>query len=218
MAQPLRIALAALVLAMFSARAQAAELRFPAYGTPFPEAKSLLLRQGLAPAPDKPRRPDRRYPDLDCFHGSVCEALFIFRDSDGWGEYVVVLAHPAKALVVDTYFARPADGHPAIPPPEPPDVPKLKGAYFVARQRLRELGYVPMRTVGEAARVCLDVKCHRLGTLPEAQCAMDIPICNTFWRGPDGRVLKVMTIGETRAGNIYYVTWSSHREQRELTR
>jgi hypothetical protein len=46
---------------------------------------------------------------------------------------------------------------------------------------------------------------------------MDIPVCNAFWRSPNGRVLKVMTVGEIRAGVVRYVTWASPQEQRDLT-
>jgi hypothetical protein len=196
-----------------------AQPRLPAVGQPFSEAELDLLGQGLTLAQDTRRIPDSAKPGLRYDRGPPlsCYALFLYRRPDGWGDYIVVSVDPIDKRVTEARFAQFADRLVSIPPPEPPDVPKLKGTYFAARARLRAIGYVPMRTVGEPARVCTDKKCKNLVELPEAQCAMDIPICNTFWRSPKGRVLKVMTIGEIKAGDVYYVIWSTRREQRDLT-
>lgn len=198
------------------------EPRLPKPGVTFLDAKRDLLGQGLTIAPD-PRfraKPREREPGLYCDDGrpAWCEALFLYKRPDGWGDYVVVSVNPVDGRIVEARFAQFADHLLTIPPPEPRDAPKLKGTYFSARKRLRTLGYAPMRTAsGEPASVCADTKCKTLVKLPEAQCAMDVPICNTFWLSPNGRVLKVMTVGEIRAGDVYYVTWSSRREQHDLT-
>ena len=213
--------LAAISLSL-SARAGAPEQnpRLPDPGTPYAQAKELLLSQGLKVAPDQAKRPDRRYPELDCSGtaGSACRALFISTTHDGWGQYIVVLVNGSDAKVVSADFARPVDGLLSIPPAEPPDVPEIAGPYLQARHTLRHLGYKPLKMGGDPARVCADRVCRTFLILPEAQCAMDVPICITFWEARNGKVLKVMTIGEIRAGRVYYADWSTRAEWRESSR
>ena len=136
----------------------------PNVGTPFLDAERDLLRQGLAVAPDRrfPLKPGQR--SLHCDQPrAFCEALFLYKRPDGWGDYVVVSVNPADDRITEAHFAQFADRLLAVPPPEPPDVPNLKGTYFNARKRLRSLGYAPMRIArGDAATVCADIKCKTL--------------------------------------------------------
>jgi len=193
--------------------------QLPSATMTYAQARALLVQQGLTVAPDKPVQADARFHELDCDEKLTnCEALFVWKRRDGWGRYVVIFVDRNNRSIVDARFARPMDGHPNIPPPEPADVPTLKGSYFGTRYKLRTLGYKPINAVWGPASVCADIACKALVELPEASCATDVPICNTFWQSPSGRVLRVMTMGEIRAGDIYFVTWSSPQEQRDLTR
>lgn len=180
-------------------------------------ARKQLLRQGLTIAPDRSERPDIRYPELDCRGGFVpggCRALFIHRRSDGWGEYVVVLVKGDAPAVVNVDFAHTADGLLAIPPPPPADAPRISGPYLRAREQLKHLGFRPIMPAGRPGTTCKDLACGRLLVLPEAQCAGDVPLCKAFWRAPDGRVLKVTTVGEIRAGKVDSVSWVKRDEWR----
>ncbi|WP_443747572.1 hypothetical protein [Asticcacaulis solisilvae] len=197
----------------------AKEPDFPPNGTPYAQAKASLLRQGLKLAPDKPVHPDPHNRELDCDPpGSTdCQALFLHKEEDGWRFYVLVPVDVRSGKVNDIHFAWRGEGHEAIPPPEPPDVPKLRGSYGAARQKLRKLGYMPIRAVGSPGRTCANEECNRTLVIREGICASDIAVCEMFWRAPDGRILEVMTSGEIRGGDIDYVTWSTWSKQRWTT-
>jgi len=210
----------ALMLAGFTATvASAKEPEFPSEGTPYAQAKASLLRQGLKLAPEKPAHPDPHNRELDCDPpGSTdCQALFLYREKDGWRFYVLVPVDARDRKVGRVRFAWPGDEHDPIPPPEPPGVPKLHGSYDAARKTLRNLGYMPIRAVGEPAHTCANTECKGTLVIREGTCFMDVPDCSMFWRAPDGRVLEVMTAGEIRGGDVYYVTWSTWAKQRWRT-
>ena len=201
------------------AAAVGSDPRFPSEGTPYVQARKLLLEQGFHPVRD-PRefvaqKPDRHLPEINC--GSkypTCQALFLYRESDGWQHYAVVLVKRETLQVAAAHFAAPADGLRSIP-----DIPKLRGYYFSARKQLWAIGFkrLPMKW---PSKTCANVKgaCGHLVRMPEATCTSDTAICISFWRSPTGRILKVQTVGDALGGEIYYVSWSTLREQQIMQR
>jgi hypothetical protein len=101
-------------------------------------------------------------------------------------------------------------------------LPRISGDYMRARARLLHLGYSPMKVVGENRGdfLCSDWKaaadCSRY-SLPEGFCAVDISQCLMFWRAPNGRVVKIETAGDRRAGKVFLVEWASSDDLHDLT-
>jgi hypothetical protein len=91
------------------------------------------------------------------------------------------------------------------------EVPRLTGQYLAARDHLRKLGFVPLR-LRDQAHVCVTKSCQETRTLPEAECATDVPECAAYWRAPNGRILKIETCGDERSGRIAYIGWATARE------
>ena len=200
-----------------------AEPRFPSIGMPYEQAKELLLKQGFRvardPRPLVPQLPDHRHSEINCGgQRPTCEALFLYRWPNGWQEYAVVLVKPDTLQIVVAEWRSPADGLKSIPPPGAPDVPKLKGYYFSARKHLRALGFAPLK-MRWPSKTCASSKlpCKRLVVMLEANCTSDTAECVSFWRASGGRVLKVQTVGEVFGGRIYFVNWSTQREQQEMS-
>jgi hypothetical protein len=199
--------------------AQARDPQFPAKGTPYPEAKDLLLKQGLFIGPEEVRHPNARFREIDCWDEGrqrTCRAAYVQKQPDGAGWYVVVYVDPVSLRVEDARFADVSELL-AIPPPPAPDIPRLKGEYRAARDRLRALGFMPIPTAGKPGEVCKDRNCRQYVTFPETACSgTGINFCVGFWLAPDKRVLKVTTAGELPF--VYHPEWSSRKEQRRDTR
>lgn len=199
---------------------EARDLQFPKVGTPYREAKAMLLKQGLFVGPEKVGSPDTRFPEIGCWGQGkqhTCRANFVQTQPDGWGWYVVVQVNSADLRVEYADYAKTVDGLPAIPPPRAKDIPPLAGDYNPGgRDRLRALGFTPIPTLGKPSEVCKDHGCKQYMTLPETVCSgTGMSFCDSFWLAPDKRVLKVTTIGEFP--RIHNLQWSSRGEQRRDT-
>jgi len=96
-----------------------------------------------------------------------------------------------------------------------PGVPKLSGRYVIVRWRLQRLGFTPL-SLQNPASVCVTRACRQLRTFPEAQCAIDAPLCNMFWRAPNRRVLRIATCGEVQGGTIDSIWWAAPHELARL--
>lgn len=213
------LTVAALLVSVVAA--QAADPQFPAQGMPYSQAKAMLLKQGLFIGPEKVVHPNSRFPEIDCLGEGgqrTCRAAFVQKQTNGWGQYVVVDVDPATLEVRSADFATTADGLPAVPPPLAPDVPPLKGAYIpAARDRLRQLGFKPIPSAGNPAIICRDLDCKQKIQLPESFCSgTGMSFCDHFWLSPKGRVLKVTTIGEFTP-QVYFIQWSTRKEQHDTT-
>jgi len=206
------------------ASSTAKEPVFPAVGTPYANARLSLLKQGLKVAPDRVHRANPLFREADCRPNDrpapsasyACRALFTHRRSDGWRDYVVVWIDTDNR-VAHADFAFHMDGLMSIPPPEAADVPKVGPAYLLARRQLRGLGYRPIRVKTLPGVTCADLKCDHILHLPETECAVDIPVCNAYWKSPGGRFLRVMTLGEFNA-RVYYASWIGKSELLSDTR
>jgi hypothetical protein len=204
-------------------------LNFPPKGTPYAEARSSFLKQGLAIAPDRVEHPDREFREIDCQHEQNwtgrtwqalpkinCKALFLEKDQRGWRHYVIVIVDPESKTVFDAHYPATAEGHPSIPPPLAADVPQLKGSYFKARTILKSQGFRPAKRHGDfrSNSVCADDHCTNYIALPEVNCSgTGAAFCTAFWIGRNGRVLRVTTIGEHP--QVYFVEWSTREELRK---
>jgi hypothetical protein len=87
------------------------------------------------------------------------------------------------------------------------EVPRLKGRYLTVRDQLVRLGFAPYR-LHVPSRICVTTSCRTTRTLPEAQCAVDGPVCNMYWRAPDKRILQVGTCGDEHGGIVDSVRWA----------
>lgn len=209
-------------LALFSASAGPAAARapdpkveFPTAGTTYAKAKQSLLAQGAKVAPDQPQAAHTSVKEVDCGEqargrGSPCRALFIVKDDEGWGQYVVVSLTKDLHVVSAAFGSIRPDLVLPVPPPPPADAPKLSRSYLGARTLLRKAGYEPLG-VEDPVSFCSGpenarIAC-RLRKLRETQCFMDIPICNAFWRAPDGRVLWIEVLGEAPDLSVRYAGW-----------
>jgi hypothetical protein len=218
-----RSGLAATIIVLTAISAAAASQsdnpKLPPAGTPYDQARKLLLAQHLTIAPDKPKKPDSRYPELDCGRLSGlnidCQALFLFQEKNGWKSYVIVYVNKSRMLSMDADFAKPVDGLRAIPPPIPVGVPRLAADYLRARAQLRELGFKPITPKRGGSETCANIACRNTIPLPEAECTVDTSDCQTFWLSPDGRILKVLARGEV-APRVDYEKWTTRAELREL--
>ena len=158
--------------------------KLPPAGTPYDQARKLLLAQHLTIAPDKPKKPDKRYPELDCNRSSGpnldCQALYLFQEKNGWKSYVIVYVNKSYTLPMDADFAKPVDGLRAIPPPMPAGVPKLAASYLQARHQLKARGFKPLASKSGGSPICPDIACRELIRLPEADCTVDTSNCDAF--------------------------------------
>jgi hypothetical protein len=104
--------------------------RLPAPGASYADVRRDLLRQGMSVPHNVLFRFKSHVRDdgLTCESGprAPCEALFLYRRPDGWGDYVVMSVNPTDGRIEDAHFARFEDHLLPVPPPESPDVPKLK--------------------------------------------------------------------------------------------
>lgn len=205
----MRLSWAIVGLALCSASAASAaparDPSFPVEGTPYAEVRQSLLRHGLKLSHRKPSHLSASYRELDC-DGAACRALFIFKDPQGWRRFV--LADVDAATLRTTYVGYPRRGedYPSIPPPEPRDVPRLPRDYHKARLVLKRLGYHSVRVNDEGSRPW---------RYPELHCFMDIAECDGWWLTPDGRLLKILAVGED-AQTIYFKTWATRAERSEM--
>jgi hypothetical protein len=196
------------------------KLSFPVALTPYAQARAQLLKQGVRPVPEKANSHDRAYKELDCATNwglaFECRAVFIYKESDGWKVYVVVYTNKdeEKSIISADYAAR-IEGLIAIPPPIPPNMPTVRGNYLRARLKLRQLGFKPAQRDGQRQWICLDRKCNRHAEIREAECAVDIPICEAYWTAPDGKALRVTLVGETNP-RIYFMDWISQKDLRRF--
>lgn len=205
----------ALMLTGVAGWANEQDLQFPKPGTPYPDARTLLLRQGAKPAPSIVTSHDHAFPELDCDRRHGCRAVFYIKAANGWQEPVVVYVDQKTRTVIDADYARPVDGVPSISPPFPANVPKVRGSYMRARTTLKAMGYKPSRNGMGPAPHCPDNACKKLEYLPEAQCAADAPLCIAYWTAPNGRVLKIHTEGEIDL-HIAYMEWVPKKELSEF--
>ena len=101
-------------------------------------------------------------------------------------------------------------------------VPQLPKRYWDARKELIARGYKPAPT-SAGFTVCvaemekgqyLDGACAREETLPEiSSCAgSGTSPCLAFWRGPDDRLLKIVTTGEPQPAVIDGSAWATEAE------
>jgi len=178
---------------------------FPKVGTRYAEARQSLLRQGLTLSRRKPARPNATFRELDC-SGSACRALFTFKNAEGWRLFVLAEVDPATLRTTYVGLPRHGEDYHAIPPPEPKDIPGLPRDYGKARLLLKRRGYHSVR-VG-------DQDSGPPG-YPEMHCFMDIAECDGWWLAPDGRLLKVLAVGEQRR-TIYFKTWATRAERAEM--
>jgi len=205
----MRLSWAIIGLALCGASAaSAAPMRdpsFPPDGTPYAEARRALLRQGLRLSHRRPAHPNAAYRELDC-DGSACRALFIFKNSEGWRLFVLADVDAATLRTTHVGFPRRGEDYQAIPPPEPRDVPHLPRDYRKARPALKRLGYRPVRVNDEGSHPW---------RYPELHCFMDIAECDAWWSAPDGRLLKILAVGE-QTHTIYFKTWATRAERAEM--
>jgi hypothetical protein len=196
--------------------------QFPPVGTPYALARATLLKQGLRIAPDKPKHPDRRFPEIDCGYWpsepARCRALFLWRNPGRWRQYVVVEVDTKSGRITRADFPYGAEGLTAIPPRETADMPKIEGTYLVVRRWLKRHGYHPLPVNGLPGSDCLDKDCKRMITFPEAMCSQGVRVCRTYWRAPNGHVLLVMTQGEGDGGVVYFKSWASQDDLADLRR
>lgn len=213
----LRWALMAMVtLAALPAHAGVAprDIQYPPEGTPYVKAKQMLLKQGARLAPQKPEKPDARFPELDCRFDAECRAIFLYRDKWGWDRHVVIWMKRGATTIESAGV--PGDWEALIDTPPPPaaDIPKLSGGYLHARRRLVALGYRGL-PVEDAAENCLDDGCKKRVPLPEAYCmGTGLDYCSAYWRAPDGRMLIVVTVGE-RSRRVYRLYWATREDRRD---
>lgn len=190
------------------------QTQFPAPGVPYAEARSQLLRQGMAPADIRVSRPLPEFPDINCLNANDCQAVFAEERGDGWKNHVIVtVTRGANPVVRQVLRAGPIHGLPPAPPAEAADLPQLPESYDLARLQLAALGYLPMDAV-TGPRGCIDtrqsVSCGADDVWPEVHnCSgTGLSYCTAFWRAPDNRVLKIMTIGEPAPGRLYFKRWA----------
>jgi hypothetical protein len=69
------------------------------------------------------------------------------------------------------------------------------------------MAYAPVQ-LSNPSPICDSHDCGKIRILPEAECAVDAPICNMFWRAPDNRILKVSTCGDEFGGKIDAIRWA----------
>jgi hypothetical protein len=190
-----------------------AEIKFPPAGTSYQDARAALQKQGVtvkeAPYCVKAYATDEK---------AACFAIFREKTSDGWTHFIMAEldSSSSKARVKNVRYAPTASGLEAIPPPNAKDIPKLKGPYYpAARNQLLGLGYKPMQRLDTSfGRVCLSYECKRIVMLPEADCSgTGYSYCHNIWLAPDGRVLVVITAGET-AERLYRAFWTTRKDVR----
>jgi hypothetical protein len=215
----MRIWFAGVVLLAISARAE--DIHFPAPGAPYAAARATLLKQGLVIAPRRIGHRDHTFHELECdptwmWHDQ-CRAIFQFRQADGWLRYARVFVATSDKRVTDAGYPAPIEGLWSVPPPIAADMPSIRGSYLAARKTLRAWGYKPATSGFGPAAYCLDTLCKKLGDLPEAECATDAPLCNAYWKGPQGRILKIETIGESNL-QIRFMSWADANELRDFER
>lgn len=198
----------------------------PSKGMPYAEARTMLLKQGLKLSSDARDNPSPDYPEVDCPKTwTICEGDFLFKDRDGWTYHILVSTEGDPPVVFTANFAHDVDGQPSIAPPEAPDIPKTAKLYGVARRQLLTLGYRPTRASAEPWKACAKaisskghIDCPDDVTLPEvANCSgTGLGRCQAYWLAPNGRVLTVLTMGEPQPGHIYYKSWATRAEMRDL--
>jgi hypothetical protein len=192
-------------------------VKFPGAGTPYAEARAMLMRQGVMPVPRMADHHDRRFRELDCATGSdyyACRAVFIHRQQDGWRVYVMVYTDKGRN-VVEADYPKPPENLLSLPPPIPKNMPPVRGDYLRARARLKALGFKPAERGDDPQWICLDRKCRRHVEVREVQCAADVPLCTAFWTARDGRVLRVDLIGESNP-RIRFMEWATRKDLQEF--
>lgn len=199
---------------------------FPGLPADYAAARAELLRRGLVIAPDKVSKPHPQHPELDCYMpAGQCEALFLETDAEGWRRYILVKTEGAPPRVVSASSPPTAFGLSPIPPSVSSDIPRLPDDYWTARTRLKTLGYRPAKAAAKPYRVCARtmaageyLDCEDDTDLPEIEnCAgTGAGYCTALWIAPDGRVLKITTIGEPQPGGVYHKAWAKPEDLKDL--
>jgi len=103
------------------------------------------------------------------------------------------------------------------PPPIPSELPKVRGSYLAAREKLVELGFKPatIRNENLSTRICADEKYEKCMAVREAECAVDAGACIVFWKNREGVPLKINLEGEIDPV-IDYMNWASESEFQEF--
>jgi hypothetical protein len=206
------------------------DMKLPADGMSFTQARELLIGQGASLAPDTVAAPHPEYNELDCPDATadLCRALFVWKDKRGWGQYIVVeTGRGAAPLVKAARWAATVDGLLSIPPPEAEDVPQLDKSYWSARAQLTAQGFTPVKASEAPYKVCAKEMtgapnsddCAPDTALPEVEsCAgTGAAFCTTYWLAPDkARVLKITTAGEPQPGKIYFKEWATPKDLKAL--
>jgi hypothetical protein len=193
---------------------------FPPPGTPYADAKAMLLKQGVRLAPDRARQPNKQFHECDEDSGKwlgkpFCNAYFLESADRGWKYYVIVPVYLGTLTVADVHYPSTPEGHPPIPGPFPKGVPAIRNhTYFAARNILKGLGYRPARNQNSEAGYnnrCADPNCKRTVHFNETDCSgTGMAYCTAYWIAPDKRVLRITTIGEFPM--IHFAEWSSWKD------
>lgn len=98
----------------------------------------------------------------------------------------------------------------------PTRLPSLHGPYLQVREKLRALGYKPVKVHPPFAVTCVDSECHRTRHTSEGICAADRPFCVFYWRAPTGRNVRIDTVGEVNFGQVSKVSWTTPADFKDL--
>lgn len=188
-----------------------ADVKFPPVGTSYQDARTALRKQGVRVE----KTPDCVTP-VSTSGKTWCFAVFREKTPDGWTHFIVAELDQSKSRVTKIRYAVTSEGLQSIPPPDASDIPKLKPPYYpVMRNQLLKLGYRPMQRLDTSfGKACVDYECKRFAMLPESNCSgTGYSYCSHLWLAPDGRVLHVITQGETVA-DLYRAIWTTRKEVR----
>lgn len=199
----------------------------PNAGTPYGVARTFVISRGMTPYVDDGNGRGETYPELWCKGGRFCQAAFLYRDAEGWGQYLVIETDAGGKVVREARSPYTAEGYVSIPPPLDIDIPnQLNRPYGKARKSLLAQGYLPAKAYGEEPVMACSraiesddfVDCEADVELPEvADCSgTGKAYCWAYWLAKDGRVLKITTIGEPQPGGVYHMEWASQEDLSDL--
>lgn len=197
----------------------ASAARLDLEGMPYAQARKRLFAIGLTLVPQDARfgpgpaqHPHSDFPELD-----GRRAVLFQRLPDGGADFVVIEVDE-RLLVTQVRSPASIDALPAIPPPFAAGIPNMADQdYAAARRRLLALGFVSKKTWDPASPDHTPPPWVE-NLPPEVPwCSgSGMAFCAGFWIAPDGRVLKVTTIGEPQPGRIYDMTWATPDDLADL--
>lgn len=199
----------------------------PNAGTDYGVARTFVMSRGMTPYVDDGNGRGETYPELWCKGGRFCQAAFLYRDAEGWGQYLVIETDAGGKVVREARSPYTAEGYVSIPPPLDIDIPnQLNRPYGKARKSLLAQGYLPAKAYSEEPLAACSqaiesdefVDCEADVELPEvAECSgTGKAYCWAYWLAKDGRVLKITTIGEPQPGGVYHMEWASQQDLSDL--